>query len=78
MVSVQLACEIMKIMRPESCRGGCAKGGASANLEAGSSIPHACRPVGVPLARRLFMVWQTPAATDIRFGFEITLYVAAR
>jgi coenzyme PQQ precursor peptide PqqA len=28
--------------------------------------------------RRLFMVWQTPAATDIRFGFEITLYVAAR
>jgi len=24
------------------------------------------------------MVWQTPAATDIRFGFEITLYVAAR
>lgn len=28
--------------------------------------------------RRLFMVWETPAATDIRFGFEITLYVAAR
>jgi coenzyme PQQ precursor peptide PqqA len=28
--------------------------------------------------RRLLMVWQTPAATDIRFGFEITLYVAAR
>jgi len=24
------------------------------------------------------MVWETPAATDIRFGFEITLYVAAR
>jgi len=24
------------------------------------------------------MVWQTPAATDVRFGFEITLYVAAR
>ena len=23
-------------------------------------------------------VWQTPAATDLRFGFEITMYVAAR
>jgi coenzyme PQQ precursor peptide PqqA len=25
-----------------------------------------------------FMQWQTPTATDLRFGFEITLYVAAR
>ena len=24
------------------------------------------------------MQWQTPTATDFRFGFEITLYVAAR
>ncbi|HMX10425.1 MAG TPA: pyrroloquinoline quinone precursor peptide PqqA [Burkholderiaceae bacterium] len=24
------------------------------------------------------MQWQTPAATDLRFGFEITMYVAAR
>ena len=40
--------------------------------------PRARRPVGVPFARRLFMLWQTPTATDIRFGFEITLYVAAR
>lgn len=42
--------------------------------------PRVRRPVGVPPSRprRLFMVWQTPAATDIRFGFEITLYVAAR
>jgi coenzyme PQQ precursor peptide PqqA len=28
--------------------------------------------------RRLFMQWQTPTATDFRFGFEITMYVAAR
>jgi coenzyme PQQ precursor peptide PqqA len=28
--------------------------------------------------RRLPMQWQTPTATDFRFGFEITLYVAAR
>ncbi|MFI4931168.1 MAG: pyrroloquinoline quinone precursor peptide PqqA [Burkholderiales bacterium] len=24
------------------------------------------------------MQWTTPTATDFRFGFEITLYVAAR
>ncbi|WP_073467587.1 MULTISPECIES: pyrroloquinoline quinone precursor peptide PqqA [unclassified Rhizobacter] len=24
------------------------------------------------------MVWQTPTATDFRFGFEITMYVTAR
>jgi coenzyme PQQ precursor peptide PqqA len=30
-------------------------------------------PRGDPL-----MQWQTPSATDLRFGFEITLYVAAR
>ncbi|MGM9491378.1 pyrroloquinoline quinone precursor peptide PqqA [Ideonella sp. YS5] len=24
------------------------------------------------------MKWQTPTATDYRFGFEITMYVAAR
>ncbi|WP_443112043.1 pyrroloquinoline quinone precursor peptide PqqA [Aquabacterium sp. OR-4] len=24
------------------------------------------------------MTWTTPTATDIRFGFEITMYIAAR
>ena len=28
--------------------------------------------------RRLTMQWQTPKACDFRFGFEITMYVAAR
>jgi pyrroloquinoline quinone biosynthesis protein A len=28
--------------------------------------------------RRLRMTWQTPQACDFRFGFEITMYVAAR
>ena len=28
--------------------------------------------------RRFNMQWTTPTATDLRFGFEITLYVAAR
>ncbi len=26
----------------------------------------------------LTLQWQTPVATDLRFGFEITMYVAAR
>lgn len=24
------------------------------------------------------MTWQTPTAVDMRFGFEITMYIAAR
>jgi coenzyme PQQ precursor peptide PqqA len=48
---------------------------------------HASRDESIPAAtirrprgsrRRLFMTWQTPTATDFRFGFEITMYVAAR
>lgn len=47
---------------------------------------HASRDECIPAAaarcratpRRLRMQWQTPTATDFRFGFEITMYVAAR
>lgn len=28
--------------------------------------------------RRNIMKWETPTATDLRFGFEITMYIAAR
>ena len=35
--------------------------------------PPLCHP-----HRRTNMTWQTPTATDFRFGFEITMYVAAR
>lgn len=28
--------------------------------------------------RRDIMKWETPTATDFRFGFEITMYIAAR
>jgi coenzyme PQQ precursor peptide PqqA len=27
---------------------------------------------------RLIMKWETPAACDFRFGFEITMYIATR
>jgi len=29
-------------------------------------------------SRRHDMVWETPAAIDYRYGFEINLYIAAR
>lgn len=28
--------------------------------------------------RRSIMTWQTPQATDIRLGFEITMYISNR
>jgi coenzyme PQQ precursor peptide PqqA len=31
-----------------------------------------------PLQKETRMTWSTPQATDIRFGFEITMYAAAR
>jgi coenzyme PQQ precursor peptide PqqA len=40
------------------------------------------RPTGLRVVhyflRRLFMQWTTPTACDLRFGFEITMYVSAR
>jgi coenzyme PQQ precursor peptide PqqA len=37
-------------------------------------IRHVC----VNLTRRIKMAWTTPAAQDLRFGFEITMYIANR
>jgi pyrroloquinoline quinone biosynthesis protein A len=31
-----------------------------------------------PILRRPIMTWSTPAFTDLRFGFEITMYIANR
>lgn len=47
---------------------------------------HGLRDQQIPLVvarrqateRNPTMQWQTPTATDMRFGFEITMYVAAR
>jgi coenzyme PQQ precursor peptide PqqA len=38
------------------------------------------RPIDLRVThlRRLSMQWTTPTATDLRFGFEITMYVSAR
>lgn len=38
------------------------------------------RPVGQAPnpSKETTMQWQTPTACDFRFGFEITMYIAAR
>lgn len=55
------------------CRGD----HASRDLERKSPWP----PSGgraTNVQRKLLMQWETPTAQDFRFGFEITMYVAAR
>jgi coenzyme PQQ precursor peptide PqqA len=61
----------MNFMRPESWPGGWARQRRGASMGwVRFRTPHR--------QGDLFMQWQTPTATDLRFGFEITLYVAAR
>jgi coenzyme PQQ precursor peptide PqqA len=43
----------------------------------GRGAEHPSRTLG-PLNQEMNMIWQTPQAQDFRFGFEITMYVAAR
>jgi coenzyme PQQ precursor peptide PqqA len=68
----------MKIMRRYSWSKGWAACAGAATMRHGIADPRRCRPAPVATERRLHMQWQTPTATDFRFGFEITLYVAAR
>ena len=42
------------------------------------TIPAAADRRRATLAGDLSMKWETPTATDLRFGFEITMYVSAR
>jgi coenzyme PQQ precursor peptide PqqA len=69
----------MKIMRPNSCHQGCGSGAAGVNMRRGTELvpAGADRPCVTPLGEPP-MTWQTPTAVDFRFGFEITMYVAAR
>ncbi|WP_374384231.1 pyrroloquinoline quinone precursor peptide PqqA [Thermomonas sp.] len=68
----------MKIMRPDSWRAPCAALRRGRTIRHGTSdvlvVPAgAAPPTGDP-----HMQWQTPTAADFRFGFEITMYIAAR
>jgi coenzyme PQQ precursor peptide PqqA len=48
------------------------------NMAHGATCPMPCHPARCNIDRRPLMTWQTPQALDFRFGFEITMYVAAR
>jgi len=68
----------MKIMRSESWLQGFAAAARAATMGHGIRRSLQAPPGACALERRPRMTWQTPTATDLRFGFEITLYVAAR
>ena len=59
-------------------RGLCGRGRAGQYASRNDAFPQA--PVGGCDSPEgdSHMQWQTPTATDFRFGFEITMYVAAR
>ncbi|WP_407066804.1 pyrroloquinoline quinone precursor peptide PqqA [Extensimonas sp. H3M7-6] len=44
------------------------------------SVPSSIRRIFVPpnLERSITMQWEKPAAINMRFGFEITMYIAVR
>ncbi len=69
----------MKICRADSVFRGWCPGRSTGNMGT-----LAASPVTKHFQRfyRIFkehlMAWTTPAATDLRFGFEITMYIANR
>lgn len=60
----------MKIMSRDSWGRGCSPAAVAPNMRHGM--------LSSRLHEELDMTWQTPQALDFRFGFEITMYVAAR
>jgi coenzyme PQQ precursor peptide PqqA len=54
--------------------GGC----TSAHHQAWGTVPASVVRRSRHTLKGDLMTWQTPAATDLRFGFEITMYVSAR
>jgi pyrroloquinoline quinone biosynthesis protein A len=42
------------------------------------SVPRRAASVRRLRTKEMHMTWQTPQAQDFRFGFEITMYIAAR
>ncbi|WP_367180965.1 pyrroloquinoline quinone precursor peptide PqqA [uncultured Piscinibacter sp.] len=67
-----------KFMRLDSWCGDCANGGPGASIQCGMNPSPRCPSGAVPPSGDCSMQWQTPTAADFRFGFEITMYVAAR
>lgn len=60
-------------------RGLCVAGrGGEHSARDEMNVPMATTRRRATRSRSVSMQWQTPAAADFRFGFEITMYVAAR
>jgi coenzyme PQQ precursor peptide PqqA len=80
MVANGPARRFMKICRRDSWWWGCGRAAPSGTMGHGMrSFPRRHpAPRHQTHERRHAMQWTTPTATDFRFGFEITMYVAAR
>jgi coenzyme PQQ precursor peptide PqqA len=59
----------MKIMRLDSWPPGYRAAGGTPTMAPGMTLSR---------LQEMHMKWQTPQAQDMRLGFEITMYVAAR
>jgi coenzyme PQQ precursor peptide PqqA len=78
----------MKIMMPNWCfsqRPACFKSGESHRLTergSGSSLRDSATSGNIPLIynQRLekIIMWSKPEYTEMRFGFEVTMYIANR
>jgi coenzyme PQQ precursor peptide PqqA len=68
----------MKIMRCISWLAGLGAGQLVGTMRCGVQIPAATVWRCVTSKKEIDMQWTTPTATDLRLGFEITMYVAAR
>jgi len=82
---------MQKIARPYSWRSGCHGGpirrtfihelaaGKAQASSAGSGVRQAPRSSELtPTLKEHDMAWTKPQATDLRYGFEITMYISNR
>ncbi|PZP95218.1 MAG: pyrroloquinoline quinone precursor peptide PqqA [Variovorax paradoxus] len=69
---------LMKIMNCESRFQAWARAGRPGTMPLGTHRFPQPPPGAAHCSRRHDMQWQPPTATDLRFGFEITMYVTAR
>jgi coenzyme PQQ precursor peptide PqqA len=71
----------MKIMSLDSWSRGRRRPARRANFSIGWQLRLSAGPAETPesaIQLETCMTWETPTATDFRFGFEITMYIAAR
>ncbi len=69
---------IMKIMSRNYAFHRCVTDGRSALFDSRKVCPNGKQRTYPNDFQEITMAWTTPAATDLRFGFEITMYIANR